>query len=94
MLVSGGEAPLVGPKLLKQTIEKVKQIQERMKASQSRQKYYAYKRRKPLEFAAEDHVFMKVGPTKGVRRAIKLRNLSPKFVGRYQIRTFSFSKPI
>ncbi|XP_068483188.1 uncharacterized protein [Phaseolus vulgaris] len=56
-----------------------------MKASQSRQKSYADQRRKPLEFAAGDHVFMRVTPTKGVGRAIKSRKLSPKFVGPYQI---------
>jgi len=43
---------LVGPELLQQTTKKVKHIQERMKASQSRQKSYADKQRKPLEFAA------------------------------------------
>ena len=66
-----GETVLVGPKLIQQTTEKVKQIQDRMKASQSRQKSYADKRRKPLEFVAGDHVFMRVTPTKGVGRAIQ-----------------------
>ena len=47
-----GETVLVGPKLLQQTTEKVKQIQDKMKASQSRQKSYADQRRKPLDFAA------------------------------------------
>jgi len=35
------ETTLVGPELLRHTIEKVRQIHERMKASQSRQKSYA-----------------------------------------------------
>jgi len=56
-----------------------------MKSSQSRQKSYADQRRKPLEFAVGDHVFMRVNPTKGVGRTIKSRKLSPKFVGPYQI---------
>jgi len=58
-----GETVLIGPKLIQQTTEKVKQIQDIMKASQSRQKYYADKKRKPLEFATGDHVFMRVTPT-------------------------------
>jgi len=33
-----GETVLVGPDLIQHTIEKVKQIQDKMKASQSRQK--------------------------------------------------------
>jgi len=47
-----------------------------MKASQSRQKSYAYKRRKSLEFETVDHVFMIVSPTKGVGRAIRSMKLS------------------
>jgi len=38
-----------------------------------------------LEIAARDHEFMRVAPTKSVRRAIKSRKLSPKFIGPYQI---------
>ncbi|BAT99700.1 hypothetical protein VIGAN_10120800 [Vigna angularis var. angularis] len=46
-----GEAVLTGPELVQQTIEKVKLIQERMRASQNRQKSYADRRCRPLEFA-------------------------------------------
>ncbi|XP_027927704.1 uncharacterized protein LOC114184592 [Vigna unguiculata] len=35
-------------------------VRDRMQASQSRQKAYVDHRRKPLEFAAEDHVFLRV----------------------------------
>ena len=80
-----GEAVLVGPELLQQTTEKVKLIQERMKASQSRQKSYADQRRRPLEFSTGDHVFLKVTPTTGVGRTIRSRKLSPKYIGPYQI---------
>jgi len=80
-----GESVVVGPKLLRQTTEKVKLIQERMKASQSRQKPYADQRRRPLEFESGDHVFLKITPTTGMGRAIRQKKLSPKFVGPYQI---------
>ena len=76
---------MVGPELLRQTTEKVKLIQERMKASQSRQKYYADQRRRPLEFEPGDHVFLRITSTTGVGRAIRQKKLSPKFVGPYQI---------
>ncbi|WVZ25177.1 hypothetical protein V8G54_003721 [Vigna mungo] len=79
------EAVLTGPELVQQTTEKVKLIQERLKASQSRQKSYADKRRKPLEFAVGDHVFLRVTPTTGVGRAIRAKKLSPKYLGPYQI---------
>ena len=80
-----GEAVLVGPELLEQTIEKVRMVRNRMQASQSRQKAYADRRRRPLEFAAGDHVFLRVTRTTGVGRALCSRKLSPKFLGPYQI---------
>ncbi|XP_052732862.1 uncharacterized protein LOC128196339 [Vigna angularis] len=80
-----GESVLIGPELLQQTTNKVKLIRERMKASQSRQKSYADQRRRPLEFAAGDHVFLRVTSTTGVGRALRSRKLSPKFIGPYQI---------
>nr|KYP32036.1 Retrotransposable element Tf2 [Cajanus cajan] len=76
---------MVGAEIILQTTEKVKQIQERMRAAQSRQKSYADKRRKPLEFSEGEHVFLKVTPTTGVGRAIKAKKLNPKFIGPYQI---------
>jgi len=80
-----GESVTIGPKLLQRTTEKVKLIQDRMRATQSRHKSYAYKRRRPLEFQAGDHVFLRVTPTTGIGRAIKSRKLTPKFIGPYQI---------
>jgi hypothetical protein len=76
---------IVGPEMIQQTTEKVRKIRERMKISQDRQKSYADKRRKPLEFEEGDHVFLRVTPTTGVGRAIKSRKLTPKFIGPYQI---------
>jgi len=76
---------LVGPELLEQTTEKVRLVRNRMQASQSRQKAYADRRRRPLEFEAGDHVFLRVTRTTGVGRALRSRKLSPKFLGPYQI---------
>jgi len=80
-----GESLVLGPEFLQQTSEKVRGIQERMRATQSRLKSYADKRRRPLEFEAGDHVFLRVTPTAGIGRAIKSRKLTPRFVGPYQI---------
>jgi len=53
--------------------------------SQSRQKSYHDKRRKDIEFQVGDHVFLRVNPVTGVRRALKSRKLTPRFVGPFEI---------
>ena len=45
-----GESVVLGPDLVHQTIEKVRMIREKMKASQSRRKSYHDNRRKALKF--------------------------------------------
>jgi len=80
-----GESVVLGPYIVQQTTEKVKLIQEKMKASQSRQKSYHDKRRKDLEFQEGDHVFLRVTPVTGVGRALKSKKLTPRFIGPYQI---------
>ena len=67
---------VLGPEFLQQTIEKVKVIQDRMSATKSPQKSDIDKRRRPLEFEAGDHVFLRVTPTTGIGRVLKSRKLS------------------
>nr|GFC07238.1 putative reverse transcriptase domain-containing protein [Tanacetum cinerariifolium] len=54
------------------------QIKERLKTARSRQKSYAHKRRKPLEFKVGDRVLLKVSPWKGVVRFGKKGKLAPR----------------
>lgn len=67
------------------TSEKMKVIQKKMKASQSRPSIYHDKRRKSLEFQEGDHVFLRVTRITGVGRALKSRKLTSHFIGMYQI---------
>jgi len=80
-----GESVLLGPDVVLETTEKVKMIQEKMKASQTRQKSYHDKRRKDIEFQVGDHVFLRVNPVTGVGRSLKCRKLTPRFVGPFEI---------
>ncbi|GJT01844.1 putative reverse transcriptase domain-containing protein [Tanacetum coccineum] len=54
-----GESQLIGPEIVQETTEKIFQIKERLKTARSRQKSYADKRRKPLEFEVGDRVLLK-----------------------------------
>ena len=56
-----------------------------MKSTQSRQKAYADKRRRPLEFAAGDYVYLKVSPLRGVHRFGVHGKLAPRYVGPYKV---------
>ena len=78
--------PLVlGPDMIQQTTEKIKMIRDKLRATQSRQKSYADKKRRPLEFQEGDHVFLKVTPTTRIGRVMKSKKLTPRFIGPYQI---------
>ncbi|GJU90997.1 putative reverse transcriptase domain-containing protein [Tanacetum coccineum] len=63
-----GEAQLTGPELIQETTEKIVLIKQRMQAAQDRQKSYADRKRKPMEFKVGDGVMLKVSPWKGVAR--------------------------
>ncbi|GJT55006.1 putative reverse transcriptase domain-containing protein [Tanacetum coccineum] len=52
-----GEGHLIGPELVQETTEKNSQIKDRLKAARDRQKSYADKRRKLLEFSVGTVVY-------------------------------------
>ena len=80
-----GESALLRPEVVQETTEKVKMIQEKMKASQSRHKSYHDKRRKDIKFQVRDHVFLRVNPVTSGGRALKCRKLTPRFVRPFEI---------
>ena len=80
-----GERKLLGPEIVQTTGDKVNVIRARLKAAQDRQKSYADKRRKDLEFEVEDRVFLKLSLWKGVVRFGKRGKLSPHYIGPFEI---------
>ncbi|KAI3802021.1 hypothetical protein L1987_30143 [Smallanthus sonchifolius] len=80
-----GDSQLTGPELVFETSKKIVQIRNRMAAARDRQKSYADKRRKPLEFQIGDMVLLKVSPWKGVIRFGKRGKLNPRYVGPFKI---------
>ena len=53
------EALIIGPEMIQETMETIRRIREHIEVAQSRQKSYADKRRKPLEFQVGNKVFLK-----------------------------------
>ncbi|GJS41907.1 putative reverse transcriptase domain-containing protein [Tanacetum coccineum] len=83
--VEVGDAQLTGPEIVRETTEKIIQIKHRLQASRDRQKCYADKRRKPLEFQVGDKVMLKVSPWKGVIHFGKRGKLNPRYIGPFKI---------
>nr|GEZ43208.1 hypothetical protein [Tanacetum cinerariifolium] len=71
--------------IVQETTDKIVQIKKRLKVARDRQKSYADKRQKLLEYSVGDKVLLKVSPRKGVVRFSKRSKLSPKYVGPFDI---------
>ncbi|KAH0769082.1 hypothetical protein KY290_013063 [Solanum tuberosum] len=74
-----GEAAMIRPNSVHDTMEKVQVIRDRLKTSQSHQKCYADVTRRDLEFQIDDWVFLIVAPMKRVMRFGKKGKLSPRY---------------
>ncbi|GJU10569.1 putative reverse transcriptase domain-containing protein [Tanacetum coccineum] len=82
-----GNSQLTGPELIRDTTEKIVQIKNRLLVARSRQKSYADRRLKPLEFEVGDRVLLKVSPWKGAVHFGKRGKLSPHYIGPFKILT-------
>ncbi|KAJ9565224.1 hypothetical protein OSB04_001190 [Centaurea solstitialis] len=83
--LEAGEKQFAGPEIIQETADKVKGIRERLKAAQDRQKSYADKKRRPIDFQVGKRVMLKVSPWKGIIRFGKRGKLSPRFLGPFTI---------
>ena len=80
-----GERVYFGPDIVMEAEEKVKTIQERLRAAQSRQKQYADRGRWELYFKVSDYAYLKVTPFKGTQRFQEKGKLAPRYVGPFRI---------
>ena len=80
-----GDHGYFGPDFIKVAREQVGIIRSHLKAAQSRQKSYADKRRRLLQFGVGDYVYLKVSPMRGVHRFGIHGKLAPRYVGPYKI---------
>ncbi|XP_073304156.1 uncharacterized protein [Primulina huaijiensis] len=75
----------IGPDIVQRTADLVVKIRDKMKTTQSKHKSFADKRRRDLEFAVGDHVFVKIAPMKGVMPFGKKGKLGPMFIVLFEI---------
>nr|GFD03212.1 putative reverse transcriptase domain-containing protein [Tanacetum cinerariifolium] len=71
--------------MIEGTNARVAVAKEKLKEARTRQKSYADRHRRELEFQTSDHVFLKVSPARGVRRFGIKGKLSPRFIGPFKI---------
>ena len=83
--VEVGDRGYFGPDFIKEAREQVSVIQSHLKAAQNRQKTYADKQRRPLQFEVGDHVYLKVSLMRGVHRFGVHGKLAPRYVGPYKV---------
>ncbi|GKB32506.1 putative reverse transcriptase domain-containing protein [Tanacetum coccineum] len=80
-----GDSQLTGLELISYTTEKIVQIKNRLLIARCRQKSYADRRTKELEFEVGYMVLLKVSPWKGVVRFGKRRKLNPCYIRTFKI---------
>ncbi|GJU52661.1 putative reverse transcriptase domain-containing protein [Tanacetum coccineum] len=80
-----GQVQLTGLDLVRETTEKNIQIKQRMQTARDRQKSYADKKCKPMDFQVGDKVMLKVSPWKGVVCFRKWEKLNPRYVGPFKV---------
>ena len=70
---------------MKETEEKTRVIQQRLKAASDKQKSYADLKRKDIEYEVGDNVFLKVSPWRKILQFEMKGKLSPRFIEPYEI---------
>ncbi|GKC01754.1 putative reverse transcriptase domain-containing protein [Tanacetum coccineum] len=79
------DSPLTGPELIHDMTEKIVQIKKCLLTARSRQKSYADRRTKSLEFEVGDMKLLKVSPWKGDVHFGKRGKLSSRYIGPFRI---------
>ena len=79
------EHKVIGPDIVKETEEKIRVIQQRLKTASDKQKSYADLKRKDIEYKVGDKVFLKVSRWRKILRFGKKGKPSPRFIEPYEI---------
>ncbi|WVZ80113.1 hypothetical protein U9M48_027616 [Paspalum notatum var. saurae] len=80
-----GEKQLFVPEIIEDAERQVRMIRENLRIAQTRQKSYADNRRRDLEFAVGDYMYLKVSPIHGLCRFKVKGKLAPRYIGPFKI---------
>ncbi|GKF30303.1 putative reverse transcriptase domain-containing protein, partial [Tanacetum coccineum] len=84
-LAEVGDAQLTGLEIVYETTEKIFQIKKRIQVARDKQKSFADRNRKPMEFQVGDMVMLKVSPWKEVIRFEKRGKLGPCYIRPFKV---------
>jgi hypothetical protein len=76
---------IIGPELIHEMEAQVRQIRQRLKEAQDRQKSYADAHRTDRRYEVGDQVFVRIKPNKSTIRFGKGTKLSPRFIGPFKV---------
>jgi hypothetical protein len=80
-----GENQVFGPEILREAEMQLQVVRENLQLAQSRQKSYAYDRRRKLSFEVSEFLYLKVSPMRGLCH-FKIRGkLAPRYIGPFKI---------
>ena len=80
-----GEQREIEPAMVQETVEQVEMLKMRLKEAHDRQKSYADKRRRDLEFQVGDLVYLKMRTFQRGSKTRKLKKLKPRYMRPYLI---------
>jgi hypothetical protein len=85
--IEPGERTIFGSDIVIEAEEIVNCIQSNLKVAKVRQKTYANKQRRLLEFEAGDRMYLRVSPTRGVKGFGIKGKLAPYYIGPFLVLT-------
>jgi hypothetical protein len=78
-------AKVASTDIVRESLENVQVVKEKLKAAQDRQRAYANQKKRHVAFKEGDHVMLRVSPWKGLIRFGKKGKLSPRFIGPFKV---------
>jgi hypothetical protein len=80
-----GDRELLGPELIVEAVDVVRDIRDKLRIAQDRYKHWADAKRRPLVFDKGDKVFLRISPNRGIIRFGKKGKLSPRYIGPFDV---------